>query len=122
MTPRTFTGTTSREVLRKVRTALGDDAVIVSNISVEGGIEITALAASDLPGASAPAHVPVVQPSASAAADNMVQQLMRELASMKSMMQRELSGMAWSGMKERAPARAAMMQMLLDDCPIWNAV
>ena len=114
MTPRTFTGTTSREVLRKVRAALGDDAVIVSNISVEGGIEITALAASDLPGASAPAHAPVVQPSASAAADNMVQQLMRELASMKSMMQRELSGMAWSGMKERAPARAAMMQMLLD--------
>ena len=44
MMPRTFTGATSREVLRKVRAALGDDAVIVSNVSVAGGIEITALA------------------------------------------------------------------------------
>jgi len=106
MTPQTFAGTTSREVLRKVRAALGDDAMIISNTPVAGGIEITALAAGNLPGAAA-------QPPAGAS-DGLVQQLMRELASMKSMMQRELAGMAWSGLKERAPARAAMMQLLLD--------
>jgi flagellar biosynthesis protein FlhF len=105
MMPRSFVGTTSREVLRKVRAALGDDAMIVTNTSVEGGIEITALAAGDMPGAAA---------KPATASDGMVQQMMREVASMKAMMQRELAGMAWSGMKERAPARAAMMQMLLD--------
>ena len=119
MTPRTFTGTTSREVLRKVRAALGDDAMIVSNVSVEGGIEITALAGNALAGFGAPSAVPLSAqitqtPQNAVASDGTVQQLMRELASMKSMMQRELAGMAWSGMKERAPARAAMMQMLLD--------
>jgi len=110
MMPRTFTGATSREVLRKVRAALGDDAVIVSNVSVAGGIEITALAGDDMPGAERSVTAALPAP----AGDGMVQHMMREMASMKALMQRELSSMAWSGMKERSPARAAMMQMLLD--------
>lgn len=112
MTPRTFTGATSREVLRKVRAVLGEDAVIVSNVSVAGGIEITALAGDEMPGAGRSSTTTAAPPAP--AADGMVQQLMREMASMKALMQRELSGMAWSGMKERSPARAAMMQLLLD--------
>ena len=110
MMPRTFTGATSREVLRKVRAALGDDAVIVSNVSVAGGIEITALAGDEMPGAERSVTAALPAP----AGDGMVQHMMREMASMKALMQRELSSMAWSGMKERSPARAAMMQMLLD--------
>ena len=107
MTLKSFFGTTSRVVLRKVRESLGDEAMIISNRPVDGGIEITAMAASDMPGAAAPA-------AAAVTSDGLVQQLMRELASMKSLMQRELAGMAWSGLKERAPARASMMQLLLD--------
>jgi flagellar biosynthesis protein FlhF len=115
MTPRTFTGSTSREVLRRVRETLGDDAVIVSNASVDGGIEITALSAAELAGApEQPLALPVSTAMSAGASDGMVQQMMRELASMKALMQRELSGMAWSGLKDRAPARAAMMQMMLD--------
>ena len=110
MMPRTFTGATSREVLRKVRAALGDDAVIVSNVSVAGGSEITALAGDEMPGAERSVTAALPAP----AGDGMVQHMMREMASMKALMQRELSSMAWSGMKERSPARAAMMQMLLD--------
>jgi flagellar biosynthesis protein FlhF len=110
MMPRTFTGATSREVLRKVRAALGDDAVIVSNVSVAGGIEITALAGDEMPGAERSVTAALPAP----VGDGMVQHMMREMASMKALMQRELSSMAWSGMKERSPARAAMMQMLLD--------
>ena len=105
MMPRTFTGATSREVLRKVRAALGDDAVIVSNVSVAGGIEITALAGDDMPGAERSVTAALPAP----AGDGMVQHMMREMASMKALMQRELSSMAWLGMKERSPARAAMM-------------
>ena len=110
MMPRTFTGATSREVLRKVRAALGDDAVIVSNVSVADGIEITALAGDEMPGAERSVTAALPAP----VGDGMVQHMMREMASMKALMQRELSSMAWSGMKERSPARAAMMQMLLD--------
>jgi flagellar biosynthesis protein FlhF len=110
MMPRTFTGATSREVLRKVRAVLGDDAVIVSNVSVADGIEITALAGDDMPGAERSVTAALPAP----ASDGMVQHMMREMASMKALMQRELAAMAWSGMKERSPARASMMQMLLD--------
>jgi flagellar biosynthesis protein FlhF len=42
-----FSGTTSREVLQKVKQALGDDALILSNREVEGRIEVVALAAAD---------------------------------------------------------------------------
>jgi len=49
MRTQTFTGATSREVLQKVRQALGDDALILSNRACEGGmIEVVALAASAL--------------------------------------------------------------------------
>jgi flagellar biosynthesis protein FlhF len=44
MKPQRFHGTTSREVLRKVKQALGEDALIVTNRATDGGgIEITAL-------------------------------------------------------------------------------
>jgi flagellar biosynthesis protein FlhF len=42
-----FSGATSREVLQKVKQALGDDALIVSNREVAGRIEVVALAAAD---------------------------------------------------------------------------
>src|SRR5688500_10334983 len=38
-----FTGATSREVLHKVKQALGDDALILSNRAVNGGIEVVAV-------------------------------------------------------------------------------
>jgi len=47
MKPQRFHGATSREVLRKVKQALGEDALIVTNRATDsGGIEITALPAS----------------------------------------------------------------------------
>ncbi|KOF53266.1 hypothetical protein AD428_14800, partial [Achromobacter sp. DMS1] len=39
-----FVGANSREVMRLVRQALGPDALIVSNRSVEGGVEVLATA------------------------------------------------------------------------------
>jgi len=48
-----FTGATSREVLHKVKQALGDDALILSNRARDGVIEIVALSASDLTSATA---------------------------------------------------------------------
>ncbi len=55
MNVRKFTATTSREALRKVRDALGPDAVILSNRSVDGNAEILALAAEDMSSLAEPA-------------------------------------------------------------------
>jgi flagellar biosynthesis protein FlhF len=111
MAPQKFVGSTSREVLQKVKQALGDDALIVSNRPFGHGIEVTALAASALTGAP--------RPRANIANDTretegVAAHLMREMVAMKAMMQRELAGVAWSNLKHRAPARAGMMQCLLD--------
>ena len=119
MNPRKFTGKTSREVLQKVRQALGPDALILANRPFEGGIELTAIASSAMADATPAAPPPPVpapaappQPLAMAT-DSMVQNLMREVSAMKTLLQREISSMAWSGLKQRAPARAEMMQVLL---------
>jgi flagellar biosynthesis protein FlhF len=67
-----FFGTTSREVLAKVKQALGDDAIIVSNRQYNGRIEIMAAAANELdiatpPAAPAPAAARTIEPAAQAA-------------------------------------------------------
>lgn len=68
MNVRKFTATTSREALRKVRDALGADAVILSNRSVDGMTEILALAPEDMsalaePGTDMPAAAPAPAPA-----------------------------------------------------------
>jgi flagellar biosynthesis protein FlhF len=68
-----FFGTTSREVLAKVKQALGEDAIIVSNRQYNGRIEIMAAAATELdiaapPAASAPAASRAPAPAAASAA------------------------------------------------------
>jgi flagellar biosynthesis protein FlhF len=55
MKKHTFTGATSREVLQKVKLALGDDALILSNRTVGDGIEVVALAADAFEAAPAAA-------------------------------------------------------------------
>jgi len=48
MNVKKFTAATSREALRKVREALGPDAVILSNRPVDGVVEILALDNDDV--------------------------------------------------------------------------
>src|SRR5262245_43995122 len=120
MKPQRFHGATSREVLRKVKQALGEDALIVTNRAVPGGIEITALPASALGTEAHAALEP--QPAARArprqeeapAAEGIVQHLMAELRAVKATMQRELAGIAWSDLMRRDPAAGAVMQTLLE--------
>ena len=130
MTSMKFVGKTSREVLHKVKEAFGPDALILSNRPFEGGIELTAMSSTtwNKVAAPPPAPAPGAKPAAVAQAtvsaqsavigndtgtDRIVQNLMREMSAMKALLQRELSGMAWAGLKQGAPARAAMMQVLL---------
>lgn len=55
MNVKKFSGATSREALRKVRDALGPDAVILSNRAVDGVVEILALPSDDVASVAAPA-------------------------------------------------------------------
>jgi len=55
MKVRKFSADTSREALRMVRDALGDDAVILSNRTVNGKVEIMALAGEDMSSLAEPA-------------------------------------------------------------------
>jgi flagellar biosynthesis protein FlhF len=55
MNVKKFTAPTSRDALRKVRDALGPDAVILSNRSVDGETEILALASDDVASIASPA-------------------------------------------------------------------
>jgi flagellar biosynthesis protein FlhF len=55
MNVKKFTAPTSREALRKVRDALGPDAVILSNRPVDGVVEILALAGDDVASMASPA-------------------------------------------------------------------
>jgi flagellar biosynthesis protein FlhF len=55
MNVKKFTAATSREALRKVRDALGPDAVILSNRPVDGVVEILALANDDVASMASPA-------------------------------------------------------------------
>ncbi|GAB3459672.1 hypothetical protein GCM10027321_17950 [Massilia terrae] len=55
MNVKKFTAPTSREALRKVREALGPDAVILSNRAVDGEVEILALASDDVASIASPA-------------------------------------------------------------------
>jgi flagellar biosynthesis protein FlhF len=55
MNVKKFTAATSREALRKVRDALGPDAVILSNRPVDGVVEILALDNDDVASLAAPA-------------------------------------------------------------------
>ena len=54
MNVKKFTAPTSREALRKVREALGPDAVILSNRAVDGIVEILALASDDVASIASP--------------------------------------------------------------------
>jgi flagellar biosynthesis protein FlhF len=61
MNVKKFTGATSRDALRKVREALGPDAVILSNRPIDGEVEILALANDDV-AAIAPPESDMAQP------------------------------------------------------------
>ncbi len=64
MNVKKFTAPTSREALRKVREALGPDAVILSNRPTDGEVEILALANDDAASLASPApDSPMAQPS-----------------------------------------------------------
>ncbi len=66
MNVRKFIAANARDALRKVKETLGDDAIILSNRGVPGGVEIMAVAARDMAMLVPPTHAePAPRPSQS---------------------------------------------------------
>ncbi|MDR3158852.1 MAG: flagellar biosynthesis protein FlhF [Zoogloeaceae bacterium] len=71
MNVRKFIAANAREALRKVKETLGPDAVILSNRTISGNVEIMAVAARDMAMmASSPEERPAPRPSAAFADDS----------------------------------------------------
>ncbi|SDO23835.1 flagellar biosynthesis protein FlhF [Polaromonas sp. JS666] len=97
----------SREALRLVREKLGPDAVVLSNRVTAEGVEV--LAALDefvaVPAPAVPA-APVNPPAESDA-------VLREIHSMRGMIEEQLAGMAWNDKQRRDPVRGHLLRTLL---------
>lgn len=58
MNVRRFVGKNAREAIAQARGVWGDQAVVLSNRAIEGGVEIVAMAGTDVPALAAPAAKP----------------------------------------------------------------
>ncbi|MFC3149264.1 flagellar biosynthesis protein FlhF [Piscinibacterium candidicorallinum] len=58
-----FVAKSSREALNQVRLEFGDDAVIISNKSVPGGVEVLAMPSADVDAISPPPSAPAAKPA-----------------------------------------------------------
>ena len=133
-----------RQAIRKVERELGPEAVILSNKKVSGGIEIVAamdfddaLLAKELGSLTAPAppfpaeprQLPKEAPAAPLAAppakepqrDNnywsqepSLMQIRAELADLRKLLERQMSGLAWGDEARRYPGRAKIIRDLAE--------
>jgi flagellar biosynthesis protein FlhF len=93
-----FVAANGREALRQVREAMGPDAVVLSNRTVDGGVEIVAMRDTDLGAISGSAQVfvppapPPVPEVFQPAAQEVIGDLRGELQSMRALIERQMSG------------------------------
>ena len=122
-----FVAQDMRQALRMVREALGEDAVILSNKSVDGGVELTA--ALDLvdgdPADTVDQRIPTRQAAAAGAADgargvapalppeDTLADMRREMQNLRRWMQAELSGLRWYDLGQRAPHSQELLGRLM---------
>jgi len=138
-----FFASDMRQALRQVRESLGPDAVILSNKSVEGGVELVAAkdydetafisqqereqqaqqsvsAASELHHWKRPVENEVSQPKAQITPtkvewtqDPTLVEMRREMKAMRRMMENQLSELAWHEMGSRQPLRRELLRRLM---------
>ena len=108
-----FVGATAREALGLVREALGPDAMIMSNRSVDDGVEILACSEQDLSSlveGAETAPPPAPRPSDLAPTGGDMDVVMDELRAMRGALETQL---AWNGQRQRSPTKAGILKELL---------
>jgi len=127
-----FVAQDMRQALRMVREALGEEAVILSNKSVEGGIELTAAVDlvtdpvdTDMPaGQGTRSRQPTSQASSlqerrrnvtqeSQPEKDALGEMREEMLNLRRWLQAELSSMSWNDMGQRSPVRQELLQRLM---------
>jgi flagellar biosynthesis protein FlhF len=122
-----FVAQDMRQALRMVREALGEEAVILSNKSVDGGIELTAAVdlVDDLADDTLDQRIPegrpsraqVAEPPANAVSgkqrDDALEDMRREMHNLRRWMQAELSGLSWYDLGQRAPHSQELLGRLM---------
>ncbi len=129
-----------RQALRQVREGLGADAVILSNKTVEGGVELVAALDYDetafAPAAptreeasEAPDNVSKLPSRTEVTPDNqnrkthrgiewsqdpVLVEMRREMQEMRRMMENELSGLSWRDMGNRSPQTQELFRRLME--------
>jgi flagellar biosynthesis protein FlhF len=121
-----FVAQDMRQALRMVREALGEDAVILSNKTVDGGVELTAAIdlVDNISTDTVDQRIPSQQRAGARAnrvaeADGLRQQddaledMRREMHNLRRWMQAELSGMSWYDLGQRAPHSQQLLGRLM---------
>jgi flagellar biosynthesis protein FlhF len=111
----------SREALRLVREKLGPDAVVLSNrVTIDGVEVIAALEGAEVAPSVTVAPVPSrpttlsTVPAANANASPVEgDAVLREIHSMRGMIEEQLAGMAWNEKQRRDPVRGHLLRTLL---------
>ena len=123
-----FVAQDMRQALRMVREALGEEAVILSNKSVDGGIELTAAVdlVDDVTDDTLDQRIPEGRPDRGQAAqapadkaagkqrDDALEDMRREMHNLRRWMQAELSGLSWYDLGQRAPHSQELLGRLID--------
>ncbi len=121
-----FVAQDMRQALRMVRETLGEDAVILSNKSVDGGVELTAAVdlvegTSDetvdqrIPDGQRPGDAAgePAAPSATPRQEAALDEMRREMQNLRRWMQAELSGLSWYDLGQRAPHSQELLGQLM---------
>lgn len=126
MNIRKFIAPTVREALNRIRTQLGNEAVILSNRKVDNGVEIIALTNDEftkmthsVTGEKAQgvrhgvqkAGVSSVVPESSNAPESSI---LGEIQSMHSTLQQHLSTLSWNDVQQRDPQAASLLRSMLN--------
>jgi len=119
-----FVAQDMRQALRMVREALGEDAVILSNKSVDGGVELTAAVdlvdsvATDtvdqrIPASQERTGAGPANGTAGVQREDPLEDMRREMQNLRRWMQAELSGLSWYDLGQRAPHSQELLGRLM---------
>jgi flagellar biosynthesis protein FlhF len=120
MNIRKFIAPTARQALKDIRNELGDEAVILSNRKVEGGVEIIALAneeitqLTDTVARLQPRNTGYKEQTAYSSPVVPEALILGEIKSMHSMLQQQIAALSRNGVQQRNPLAAGFICSMLN--------
>lgn len=125
MTVRKFVGKDSRSAMQQIRNEMGRDAMILSNRTVEGGIEFLVMTQEDVDllarTASVDGNPPrgaesgTAQPASGQDAHGTeIMGVISEIRSMRAMLETQMADIAWGVAQKQDPRRVAILRETLD--------